>query len=123
MFKLLVIDDEISILNIFEILFSKFGCLIDTASNGEEGIQKFNEKRFDLVITDIQMPYADGKTVLNHIRSSSAPSTPVVGISAMPWLLEDCDFDLVISKPFSIKVLLDSVFNLLISTAKSLIVI
>lgn len=70
MFKLLVIDDEISILNIFEILFSKFGCLIDTASNGEEGIQKFNEKRFDLVITDIQMPYADGKTVLNHIRSS-----------------------------------------------------
>lgn len=121
MIRILVIDDETMILDMLEILFNKFGCYVEKANNGKEGIQKFNNSRFDLVITDMQMPYIDGKTVVSHIRNSTTPSTPVVGISGTPWLLEDSDFDLVISKPFSIKVLLDSIFNLLITSSKSFI--
>lgn len=112
MLTILVIDDDRTILNMVKLTLTKFGYNVETASDGKEGIQKFDNGLFDLVITDVRMPVMDGKRVVKHIRNSARPFTPVIGISGTPWLLEDSDFDLVISKPFQLKVLLDSVVNL-----------
>ncbi len=86
-----------------------FGFRVETASTGEEGIEKFDHTDFDIVVTDILMPGIDGVGVLKYIRNSDRADTPVIGISGTPWLLQNEKFDLVLDKPFSIKTLAASV--------------
>ena len=112
MYNILVIDDEKSILQVLTIVLTKFGFNVETAADGLEGIKKFDEYNFDVVITDIKMPALDGNGVVRHIRNSKRRSTPVIGISGTPWLLENSDFDAVLSKPASIKTLVDTVKNI-----------
>ena len=95
-----------------EMALTKFGHDVETASDGEEGIRKFDDNRFDLVITDIKMPRLDGNGVLKYIRNSAKRSTPVIGISGTPWMLEGTSFDAVLAKPFLIKTLADYIRNL-----------
>ena len=56
MLKIMVIDDEQLILDMVKHVLTKFGFKVETASNGKEGIKKFDKNHFDLVITDICMP-------------------------------------------------------------------
>lgn len=111
MLKALVIDDERLILDMVEGVLTRCGFSVETASDGKEGINKFDNNNFDLVITDINMPKIDGNGVARHISISGKQYTPVIGISGTPWLAESDDFDIVIQKPFSIKYLIDSVMN------------
>ncbi len=106
---ILAIDDEKAILDMLRRALILFGFCVDIASSGEEGIEKFKNKKFDVVVTDILMPGIDGVSVLNYIRKSNRANTPVIGISGTPWLLQNESFDLVLDKPFSIKTLVDSV--------------
>jgi len=110
--NILVIDDEKSIVSMLTMALIRFGFSVETAADGLEGIKKFNECNFDVVITDIKMPALDGNGVVRHIRNSKRRSTPVIGISGTPWLLENSDFDAVLSKPASIKTLVDTVKNI-----------
>ncbi len=106
---ILIIDDEKAILEMLKRAFGKFGFDVETAISGEEGIEKFDRGNFDTVITDILMPGVDGISVLNHIRASRCPATPVIGISGTPWLLKNEKFDVVLDKPFLLKDLVDAV--------------
>ena len=110
--KILVIDDEKMILSMVESALSRFGFNVETASDGKEGIQKFDKDHFDAVITDICMPCIDGNGVARHVRISNRQNTPVIGISGTPWLADNCDFNLILGKPLSIKHLVDSVVNI-----------
>jgi hypothetical protein len=47
--------------------------------------------------------------------------TPIIGITGTPWLVEEKDFDLIIKKPFSIKLLVDSVINLTVGNEKAVV--
>ena len=109
---ILVIDDEKSIVLIIAAALTKSGFNVEKATNGLEGIKKFDEGYFDLVITDLRMPGLDGNGVVRHIRNSERQSTPVVSISATPWYLQSDDFDAFLLKPFSIKTLIDTVNEL-----------
>ena len=109
---ILVIDDEKSIVLIIAAALTKSGFNVEKATNGLEGIKKFDEGYFDLVITDLQMPGLDGHGVVRHIRNSARQSTPVISISGTPWYLQSNDFDAVLPKPFSIKTLIDTVNEL-----------
>ncbi len=111
MYNILVIDDEKSIVTVLTTALTKFGFNVETATDGLEGIRKFDECNFDLVITDILMPNLDGNGVVRHIRNSERQYTPVIGMSGTPWFLEDGDFNAVLSKPTSIKILIDAVKN------------
>ena len=112
MYNILVIDDEKSISEILCHALIRFGFRVDTASNGKEGIAKFDKDPFDLVITDICMSGLDGIGVVQHIRNSLRGSTPVIGISGTPRLLQNGDFDAILPKPFSIMKLADTVKDL-----------
>ena len=111
MHNILVIDDEESIVSMFTMALIRFGFSVETAIDGIEGIKKFDEGKYDLVITDIQMPALDGNGVVKHIRNSEKRYTPVIATSGTPWLLVNGDFDAVLSKPTSIKTLFDTVKN------------
>jgi len=111
--QILVIDDDAGILNMMRLALTRFDYQVETAETARQGIQKFDESHFDLVITDIRMPGLSGDHVLGHIRKSPKQSTPVIGFSGTPWLLKDTDFDMVLSKPFALKEMLSAVGNLL----------
>jgi len=109
---ILVIDDEKGITSLIREALSMFGYDVEIAVDGQEGIRKFESSTYDLVITDICMPGLDGNSVARHIRNSDRKSTPIIGMSGTPWLLDKGDFDMVISKPFPLKMLLESMRKL-----------
>lgn len=110
--NILVIDDEESVLLMITMALAKYGFDVEIATDGLEGIKKFDEGRFDLVITDILMPVLDGFGVVRHIRNSERRYTPVIAISGTPWLLVNGDFDAVLSKSLLIQTLVDTVKTL-----------
>ncbi|MEN8808267.1 MAG: response regulator [Desulfobacterales bacterium] len=109
MSSVLVIDDEEGITEVIQEALSLYGYDVQTACNGSEGIQKFKDQLFDVVITDIMMPNADGNSVVRYIRASSRSTTPIIGMSGTPLLLNDSDFDTVLFKPFPLQSLINAV--------------
>jgi len=112
MHRILVIDDEKSILDVVHLALTRAGFKVEIAPDGQEGINKFDHGAFDLVITDIIMPGIDGKNVAKHIRTSDRPHTPIIGFSGTPWLLENNEFDLVFAKPFPLMDLVNAIQDL-----------
>jgi DNA-binding response OmpR family regulator len=112
MYNILAIDDEKAILDIIKIVLSRAGFKVEIALDGQEGIQKFDSDRFDLVITDIKMPRLDGRDVVDHIRNSDRPCTPIIGISGTPWYFENIQFDAIFTKPFPFEDLINSILHL-----------
>lgn len=110
--RILVIDDEPCISDLIRELLTRFGYVVETASSGQQGLQLLTDASFDLVVTDMCMPDIDGTHIVRHVRNSSRPLTPVIGISGTPWLLEGADCDAVLPKPFPLQTLVDTVKRL-----------
>ena len=104
MASVLVIDDQKAIRTVLAMVLEELGHEVELAENGEQGIELLKgSSDFDLVITDIKMPNADGNEVVRHIRASQRSTTPVVAITGFP---EDVDtelFDYTIIKPFKLE--------------------
>lgn len=79
--KILVIEDEKNMREVLKILLEEESYTVTTAANGSEGIALLGRDFYDLVITDIMMPKADGFTVLKKARETS-PDTLVIMITA-----------------------------------------
>ena len=109
MSSILVIDDEEGITDVIQEALSRQGYDVQTACDGNEGIQKFKDRLFSVVITDIMMPNSDGNSVVRYIRASSRNTTPIIGMSGTPLLLNDSYFDKVLSKPFPLQSLINAV--------------
>ncbi|HSW64078.1 MAG TPA: sigma-54 dependent transcriptional regulator [Dissulfurispiraceae bacterium] len=79
--RILIIDDEADICKALEFLLAREGYQITSAASGEEGISRLEQKRFDLVITDLKMGKVDGLRVLKRARALAA-DMPVVIMTA-----------------------------------------
>ncbi len=112
MCRVLIIDDEEAICSLVISALSRDGIVADMATNGRDGLDKFHQSIFDIVITDMKMPGMDGNSIARQIRNSDKPSTPIIGISGTSWLLDKSEFNLVLQKPFSIHSLVGAVKNL-----------
>jgi putative two-component system response regulator len=66
--SVLVIDDDETTLFILQDLLELSGLQVVTTTDGREGISLFQDRRSDLVISDIRMPHMDGLEVLRKIR-------------------------------------------------------
>ncbi len=80
MADLLIIDDEKAIRKTLTEILSFEGYKIDEASDGEEGLKKFKEKTYDLVLCDIKMPKLDGIEFLQKAGETN-PDVPIIMIS------------------------------------------
>jgi len=67
--NVLLVEDEQDILDITTNLLKVFFPNIDTAINGQEGLEKFNQKKYNLVITDIKMPKLNGIEMLSRMKT------------------------------------------------------
>jgi DNA-binding response OmpR family regulator len=80
--RVLLVDDDPSLLESLRSALEDEGHKVVTASGGQLGIDAFRESQkahrlFDVVITDLGMPYVDGRQVVASIRSMS-PGTPII---------------------------------------------
>ncbi|EGT4809381.1 two-component response regulator [Clostridioides difficile] len=114
--SILVIEDDSNIQKLISEFLSAEGYQVDTANDGLEGIQKFKQGSYDLVILDIMMPNLDGYGVCKMIRKSS--SVPIIFLTALNDEGDqlkgfDLECDDYITKPFS--------FNLLIKRVEAIL--
>src|SRR6476620_7217598 len=80
MSNILIIDDEKAIRKTLGEILSYEGYKIDEASDGEEGLKKFKDKTYDVVLCDIKMPKIDGIEFLEKSRETNA-DVPIIMIS------------------------------------------
>ena len=77
---ILIIDDEKAIRKTLSEILSFEGYKIDEASDGEEGLKKFKDKNYDVVLCDIKMPKIDGIEFLQKAGEAN-PDIPIIMIS------------------------------------------
>jgi len=105
--RILVVDDELSVREFFEILLEKEGYEVVTALDAHDALRIIREQALDLVITDLQLKNGDGMLVLKESRRMN-PDTPVVMITAYATTdsaveaMKAGAFD-YLSKPFKIE--------------------
>ena len=80
MSNILIIDDEKAIRKTLGEILSYEGYKIDEAGDGEEGLKRFKEKSYDVVLCDIKMPKIDGIEFLDK-ASEINPDVPIIMIS------------------------------------------
>lgn len=66
--QILVIDDEQGILDSFKLALEEEGYLIETATKGEDGVNKAKERYPDLIFLDLKMPGIDGVETLRRLN-------------------------------------------------------
>lgn len=79
--KILVVDDEESIREFFQIMLKREGYEVFTAANGKEGLEHLKKNPVDLIISDIQMPELSGLELLSKVREID-PEMVVMMITA-----------------------------------------
>jgi YesN/AraC family two-component response regulator len=80
MAKILVIDDEPSILLMIKKMLEKEGHLVDIALNGRDGLELFEEFEPALLITDIIMPQKEGLEIILELKKKH-PELKIIAIS------------------------------------------
>jgi two-component system, NtrC family, nitrogen regulation response regulator NtrX len=80
MSNILIVDDEKAIRKTLSEILSYEGYKIDEAGDGEEGIRKFREKEYDVILCDIKMPKMDGIEFLEKAKEAN-PDIPIIMIS------------------------------------------
>jgi DNA-binding response OmpR family regulator len=117
--RILVVDDDPDVVELVSFKLKQAGYAIGTACNGVEAIKKARSLTPDLILLDVMMPELDGFAVCEILRRDSATaSIPIVMLTALSSELSRLaglgsgatDF---ISKPFSPRLLLERVGNLL----------
>lgn len=114
--KILLVEDEESILNSVTAFLENEGYTVDPCTCGDLALEKIYENNYHLAILDIMLPGADGHTILKELRSLN--DTPVLMLSALAddgnqIRSFDNQADDYVTKPFKIQLLLKRVEALL----------
>ncbi len=102
--RMLIVDDNKTILKMLADFAIKEGYIVDTATDGEMALKKFHGDAYDIILLDVMMPKIDGFEVCRKIREVSM--VPVIMITARGEDFEkimglDIGADDYIVKPFS----------------------
>jgi CheY-like chemotaxis protein len=120
--RILCIDDEPLLREMLEQLLENSGHIAALADSGQAGIEMFRNARqlgepFDVVITDLGMPYLDGRQVAQTIKRES-PDMPVIMLTGWGTMMKDdgdtpTQVDAVLSKPPKINELFETIARVL----------
>ncbi len=83
--KILVIDDELNILQLYKLRLTDYGFEVFTATDGTEAFKQVYQTVFDLIVVDAMMPEMDGFSFLKRLRNEGF-TTPVIMITALNQL-------------------------------------
>jgi two-component system OmpR family response regulator len=113
--RVLIVDDDPNCRQILELMLARQGWSLHFADNGVEGLRQARALRPDLILMDVLMPQMSGLDVVRHLKAEAGlDHVPVFAITALAFDEErraaySAGFDLVITKPFSRRQLLEAV--------------
>lgn len=81
--RILVCEDDILMLKTIEVVLSREGHEVFNASDGDQGIKILQEEKVDLLITDINLPYAKGLELVRFINTQLESRVPVIIVSGI----------------------------------------
>ncbi len=80
--KILLVEDDLFLIDIYNVKLKESGFLVDVAEDGESGLKKALENNYDLIILDIVLPCIDGRDVLRKIKAEeNLKNVPVIILS------------------------------------------
>ncbi len=79
--NILVVDDNKDLLNTFALILKRKGYIVDTAEDGEQALEKFKARAFDVVLMDVIMPRMNGIETLHNMRGIN-PRAKVILMTA-----------------------------------------
>ena len=121
MATILCIDDEESILRLFQVALEGAGYRVLIAESGQHGLRFLEHQEVDLILVDIFMPDMDGLEVIQLLRKTR-PASKIIAITGKPGATNNLDIAKhlgahdTLMKPFSLQELLDAVANQLQSS-------
>lgn len=117
--RVLIVDDEPSIVISLEYLLKRSGFAVEIARDGQAGLAAIRASRPDLVVLDVMMPILDGFAVLEAVRADpDLAHTRVLMLTAKGRAADQkkglgLGADAYMAKPFSTRELVDKVHELL----------
>ena len=116
-YRILVVDDEPSILRAYQMMLEFFGHQAEVTSGGHKALQMLDAKPFDLVITDYSMPGMKGDELIAEVRRR-VPGLRIVMVTAFAEDIQAAGnrtggADCILPKPFAIDDLRNTIANLL----------
>jgi DNA-binding response OmpR family regulator len=117
MARLLLIDDDSSLLEVLTLAFEDAGHIVQTALDGAAGLRALGAGGVELVVSDVNMPLVDGFALCRKLRQSGS-QVPLILLTSRDSDIDealglDVGADDYVSKPFSTRVLLSRVTALL----------
>jgi signal transduction histidine kinase len=102
--EVLIAEDNAVNLLVAKNILSKWNIVVTNAENGQVALNRLKEKKFDLVLMDLEMPVMDGLTAVSKIREFNS-TIPIIALTAASF--ENLQFDLqkaglndFVQKPF-----------------------
>ncbi|MBP1697306.1 MAG: two component transcriptional regulator, winged helix family [Deltaproteobacteria bacterium] len=114
--KILIVDDDETILYILRRFFIGEGFEVLVAKDGLEAMERLKAENLSLVLTDIKMPSFSGIDLIRFIRQNMK-GIPIVAMTAYPYLYPEKrngnEVDAYFRKPFDINEMLSSIEKIL----------
>ena len=107
--KILVVDDEIQILNLFKKAFEKKGYIVRTSETAEQALEILKDEEFKVMFLDLNLPGISGLDLCREIRKDN-PNAHISAVTghASKFEFSDCreaGFDGYFTKPVNLKLL------------------
>jgi DNA-binding response OmpR family regulator len=79
--KLLLVEDSCRLLDALAHVLTKYGYIVDTASDGETGCNLATTNNYDILVLDRMLPKKDGLSIIKEVRDRNI-TTPILLVSA-----------------------------------------
>lgn len=113
--KVLIVDDSLSIRKYLSGLLMQKGYITETARNGYEALELLNNREFDLMVSDLEMPKLSGYELIENVRGEERfADFPIIVLTGranenIRRLTEDLGADAYIIKPFKDRELFEAI--------------
>lgn len=123
--RVLLVEDNVFNQVLAQKILERWKCTVDVAENGKIAVQKAKQKKFDVILMDIQLPEMDGYETTHYIRNHLAVpkrNTPIIAMTAHAFASEvekclNASMNDYISKPFNENALFTKIMGVLKTTA------
>ena len=104
--RCLVVDDDTKIMHLVADMLAELGYQVDMAENGSKAMQKIRVRPYDIVLSDLEMPLANGFLLASRIKSHSSDIRTMLMTgrchAEVPGLMTPAVVDAWLFKPFNL---------------------